>query len=152
MPRPISRRVALASAASLPLGTLLPQTLRAQAAWKPTQGLRMVVAAAPGGTTDILARLLAAFLQQAWGQTCVVDNKSGAGGIIGSNEVVKAAPDGTTSLMGNIGPQSIAYSLYRNMPYTQESLDQCPARSPRPTCWSCIPRCRPRRCPSSWLG
>jgi tripartite-type tricarboxylate transporter receptor subunit TctC len=65
---------------------------------------------------------MAAFLQQAWGQTCVVDNKSGAGGIIGSNEVVKAAPDGTTSLMGNIGQQSIAYSLYRNMPFTPQSF------------------------------
>src|SRR5690349_10997253 len=122
MTRPISRhllsrRTALAGAASLPLGGLLPGSLHAQAAWKPTQGLRIVVAAAPGGTTDVLARLLAAFLQQAWGQTCVVENKSGAGGIIGSNEVVKAAPDGLTSLMGNIGPQSIGYSLYRNMPF-----------------------------------
>ena len=52
----------------------------------------------------------------------MVDNKSGAGGVIGSNEVVKAAPDGHTALMGNIGPQSIAYSLYRNMPYRPESL------------------------------
>ena len=52
----------------------------------------------------------------------MVDNKSGAGGVIGSNEVVKAAPDGYTSLMGNIGPQSIAYSLYRNMPYGPQSL------------------------------
>ena len=69
-----------------------------------------------------MARLLAAFLQQAWGQSCVVDNKSGAGGVIGSTEVVKAAPDGNTALMGNIGPQSIAYSLYRNMPYTPKSL------------------------------
>ena len=52
----------------------------------------------------------------------MVDNKSGAGGVIGSNEVVKAAPDGNTALMGNIGPQSIAYSLYRNMPYGPKSL------------------------------
>ena len=80
--------------------------------------MRIVVPAAPGGTADIVARLLAAFLQQAWGQYCVVDNKSGAGGVIGSSEAVKAAPDGHTVLMGFIGPQSIAYSLYRNMPYT----------------------------------
>ena len=64
---------------------------------------------------------MAAWLQGAWGQSCVVDNKSGAG-VIGSNEVVKAAPDGHIALMGNIGPQSIAYSLYRNMPYGPQSL------------------------------
>jgi tripartite-type tricarboxylate transporter receptor subunit TctC len=52
----------------------------------------------------------------------VVDNKSGAGGVIGSTEVAKSAPDGHTVLMGNIGPQSIAYSLYRNLPYRPESL------------------------------
>ncbi|HYR64598.1 MAG TPA: tripartite tricarboxylate transporter substrate binding protein, partial [Reyranella sp.] len=122
MPRTLSRRTALAAAASLPAAGLLPSILRAEAAWKPTQGVRIVVPAAPGGTTDIVARLLAAFLQQAWGQSCVVDNKSGAGGVIGSTEVVKSAPDGHTVLMGNIGPQSIAYSLYRNMPYTPASL------------------------------
>jgi len=122
MPRTLSRRTALAAAASLPAAGLLPSGLRAEAAWKPTQGVRVVVPAAPGGTTDIVARLLAAFLQQAWGQSCVVDNKSGAGGVIGSTEVVKSAPDGHTVLMGNIGPQSIAYSLYRNMPYTPASL------------------------------
>ena len=122
MPRTLSRRPALAAAASLPAAGLLPSILRAEAAWKPTQGVRIVVPAAPGGTTDIVARLLAAFLQQAWGQASVVDNKSGAGGVIGSTEVVKSAPDGHTVLMGNIGPQSIAYSLYRNMPYTPASL------------------------------
>jgi tripartite-type tricarboxylate transporter receptor subunit TctC len=122
MPRTLSRRTALAAAASLPAAGLLPSGLRAEAAWKPTQGVRIVVPAAPGGTTDIVARLLAAFLQQAWGQASVVDNKSGAGGVIGSTDVVKSAPDGHTVLMGNIGPQSIAYSLYRNMPYTPASL------------------------------
>ena len=122
MIRRLSRRAALGAAAALPAAALLPRGLAAQSAWKPTQGVRIVVPAAPGGTTDIVARLLAVHLQQAWGQSCVVDNKSGAGGVIGSNEVVKSAPDGNTVLMGNIGPQSIAYSLYRNMPYTPASL------------------------------
>jgi tripartite-type tricarboxylate transporter receptor subunit TctC len=122
MARRLSRRIALTTAAALPAATLMPWGLRAQAAWKPSQGVRIVVPAAPGGTTDIVARLLAAHLQQAWGQSCVVDNKSGAGGVIGSSEVVKSTPDGHTALMGNIGPQSIAYSLYRNMPYKPESL------------------------------
>ena len=58
----------------------------------------------------------------------MVDNKSGAGGVIGSNEVVKANPDGYTALMGNIGPQSIAYSLYRNMPYGPKAWRRCPRR------------------------
>ena len=122
MIRRLSRRATLGAAAALPAAALLPRSLAAQAPWKPTQGVKIVVPAAPGGTTDIVARLLAAHLQQAWGQTCVVENKSGAGGVIGSNEVVKSAPDGHTILMGNIGPQSIAYSLYRNLPYTPASL------------------------------
>ena len=117
MIRRLSRRATLIGGAAL-----LPTSLGAQTAWKPTQGTKIIVPAAPGGTTDIVARLLAAYLQQAWGQSCVVDNKSGAGGVIGSAEVAKSAPDGNTMLMGNIGPQSIAYSLYRNMPYTQASL------------------------------
>jgi tripartite-type tricarboxylate transporter receptor subunit TctC len=126
----LTRRAALAGAAALPAAGLLPGLSRglgpapaaAQAAWKPAQAMRIVVPAAPGGTTDIVGRLLAAHLQAAWGQSCVVDNKSGAGGVIGSAEVAKSAPDGLTLLMGNIGPQSIAYSLYRNMPYTPASL------------------------------
>lgn len=122
MTRRLTRRVALVAASALPAAALLPTSSRAQAAWTPTQGVRVVVPAAPGGGTDIMGRLLAAHLQDAWGQSCVVDNKSGAGGVIGSTEVVKSKPDGTTILMGNIGPQAIAYSLYRNMPYTPASL------------------------------
>ena len=120
-PAALSRRRLLASVSALP-ATALPVSGRAQAAWRPTQGMRVVVPAAPGGTTDIVGRMFADHLQRAWGQSCVVDNKSGAGGVIGSAEVAKAAPDGHTILMGNIGPQSIAYSLYRNMPYKPESL------------------------------
>ncbi|TMJ30012.1 MAG: tripartite tricarboxylate transporter substrate binding protein [Alphaproteobacteria bacterium] len=123
--RRLTRRASLAGAAVLPSVVLLSRGLRAQSGssgWKPSQGVRIVVPAAPGGTTDIVARLLAAHLQAAWGQSCVVDNKSGAGGVIGSTEVAKATADGHTALMGNIGPQSIAYSLYRNMPYRPDSL------------------------------
>ena len=130
MERFLTRRAALAGVAALPAAGLRPGLrpglgpvpAAAQPTWKPAQTVRVVVPAAPGGTTDIVGRLLAAHLQAAWGQSCVVDNKSGAGGVIGSAEVAKSAPDGLTLLMGNIGPQSIAYSLYRNMPYTPASL------------------------------
>src|SRR5262245_1309657 len=122
MIRRLSRRAALAGTAALPAVTILPRGLRAEPTWKPTQGVRIVVPAAPGGTTDIVARLIAAHMQEAWRQPCVADNKSGAGGVIGSTEVVKSTPDGLTALMGNIGPQSIAYSLYRNLPYTPASI------------------------------
>ena len=117
----VTRRAAMAGALSLTTAPLATASF-AQGVWKPIQGVRIVVPAAPGGTTDIVGRMLAAHLQAAWGQSCVVDNKSGAGGVIGSAEVAKAAPDGQTILMGNIGPQAIAYSLYRNMPYTPASL------------------------------
>jgi tripartite-type tricarboxylate transporter receptor subunit TctC len=117
-----NRRAMLAGASALPALTILPSTAVRAQAWKPTGQMKVVVPAAPGGTTDVVGRLLAQHLGTAWGQSCVVDNKSGAGGVIGSNEVVKSPPDGHTILMGNIGPQAIAYSLYRNMPYKPENL------------------------------
>ncbi|MBP0444678.1 tripartite tricarboxylate transporter substrate binding protein [Roseomonas sp. SSH11] len=100
----------------------MPGLLRAQGAWRPTQTIRIVVPAAAAGTTDIMGRLLAAFLQERLGQPAVVENRSGAGGTIGTAEVVRARPDGHTILVGNIGPQAIAYSLFRNLPYRPEQL------------------------------
>ncbi len=110
----LPRRALLA----LPLAT----PALAQAEWRPAQGMRIVVPAAPGGTTDIMARLLAAHMNARWGVNAVAENRSGGGGTIGSMEVVRAAPDGHTLLSGNIGPQAIGYSLFRNLQYRPESL------------------------------
>jgi tripartite-type tricarboxylate transporter receptor subunit TctC len=96
--------------------------VRAQSSWRPSETVSIIVPAAPGGTTDIMGRLLAGHLQSRWGQNVVAENKSGAGGVIGTMEVVRARPTGHTMLMGNIGPQSIAYSLFRNLPYKPEDL------------------------------
>jgi tripartite-type tricarboxylate transporter receptor subunit TctC len=111
----IPRRALLAAPAILAARPAL-------ADWRPTQQVRIVVPAAPGGTTDIVARLLAAWLQPRWGQPVVVENRSGGGGTIGVNEIVRARPDGHHILSGNIGPNSIAYSLFRNLPYRPDSL------------------------------
>jgi tripartite-type tricarboxylate transporter receptor subunit TctC len=95
---------------------------RAQGGWRPSQAVRVIVPAAPGGTTDIMGRLLAAHLQSHWGQSAVALNKSGGGGTIGTVEAVRARPDGETILLGNIGPQAIAYSLFKNLQYGAEDL------------------------------
>jgi tripartite-type tricarboxylate transporter receptor subunit TctC len=90
--------------------------------WRPASPVRIVVQAAPGGTTDIMARLCAQHLQARWGVPVAVENRSGAGGTIGTLDVVRAAPDGLTLLSGNIGPQAIAYSLFRNLPYREDQI------------------------------
>ena len=112
----LTRRSALA----LPL--LLPASARAQSTWRPRTQVRIVVGAAAGGTTDVMARLVAQHLQARWGTPVVVENRTGAGGTIGTMEVVRAKPDGLTLFKGNIGPQAIAYSLFRNLPYTPAQL------------------------------
>jgi tripartite-type tricarboxylate transporter receptor subunit TctC len=94
-----------------------PSVAAAQAAapW-PTRPVTFVVPFAAGGGTDIAARLLATRLGQKWGQTVVVDNRTGAGGLVGAEAVAKAKPDGYSLLVGNVGTQSINPSLYK-MPY-----------------------------------
>lgn len=112
----IGRRAALAA----PL-LALPAVARAQS-WRPAGQVRIIVPAAAGGTTDIMARILAQYLQGRWGSAVVVENRAGGGGTIGTLEMVRARPDGTTLMLGNIGPQAIAYSLFRNLPYRAEQI------------------------------
>ncbi len=83
----------------------------------PTHAIRIVVAYPAGGAVDIVTRVLAERLTTALGQPVIVDNKAGAGGLIGSDSVAKAAPDGYMLLMGTVSSHAIAPSVYRKMPY-----------------------------------
>ena len=92
----------------------------AQAQQWPAKQVRFVVPFAPGGTTDILARLLGQHLSESFGQPFVIDNRAGAGGNIGAAEVAKSAPDGYTIMMGTPGTQAINQFIYTKMPYNTE--------------------------------
>lgn len=94
---------------------------QAQAAWPAAKPITLVSPYAPGGTTDVLARLLAIKLQEKLGQTIVVENRPGAGGNIGTDYVAKAKPDGYTFMVDSSGPIVIAPSLYPKLPYKPES-------------------------------
>lgn len=86
---------------ALLLATLpLPRIAAAQEAY-PNRAVRLVVPYPPGGTTDIMGRVVAQRLQERWNQRVVVDNRVGAGGSIGTDHVAKSAPDGYTLVLGN---------------------------------------------------
>ena len=79
--------------------------------------VRIIVPFVPAGPTDINARMVAQKLTEAWGQSFVVENRGGAGGLLGTELVARAAPDGYTLLGANPGPLTIAPSLYPKMTY-----------------------------------
>jgi len=116
----ISRRRMLAGAAALSSAAILPRTSLAD--WRPTETVRIIVPAAAGGSTDVMGRLLATHLQTAWGQSAVVENRSGGGGTIGAGEVARQRGDGHTILIGNPGPNAIAYSIFKTLTYKAEQL------------------------------
>ena len=88
----------------------------AQGAW-PNKPITITVGFTAGGSTDIVARLVADEMRKTWGQSVIVDNKSGAGGNIAANIVAKAKPDGYSLLVGSVGPLAINATLYEKMPY-----------------------------------
>ena len=94
---------------------LAPAVARAQPAWTPTRPTRFVVPFPPGGATDVVARVLAERLQDAFGQPVVVENRTGAGGNIGVENVVRSPADGTTILMGTTGTLTVNPHLYANL-------------------------------------
>jgi len=88
----------------------------AQSTW-PSRQITIIVGFSAGGSTDIVARLIAEDLKKSLGQPVVIDNRPGAAGNIGANIVAKAKPDGYTLFMGSVGPLAINASLYKDMPY-----------------------------------
>jgi tripartite-type tricarboxylate transporter receptor subunit TctC len=92
-----------------------------QVAWSaekyPTKPIRMIVPFSPGGGVDLIGRLIAQKLQDAWGQSVIVDNHAGGGGNIGTGMVAKAPPDGYTILVGYVGNLAINPWLFGKLPY-----------------------------------
>jgi len=109
--------------ASLALALSIAGPAAAQtAAGYPSRSVTVVVPFPPGGGTDTGARIVAQRLSQKWGQPVIVENKGGAAGMLGADQVSKAKPDGYTLMMGNIGTQSINPTLYgKKMSYNADT-------------------------------
>jgi tripartite-type tricarboxylate transporter receptor subunit TctC len=83
----------------------------------PVKPIRIIVPLAPGGPTDLLARIVGQKLTEAWGQQVLVDSRAGANGALGSELVARSTPDGYTLLMGTSATHGINASLYPKLPY-----------------------------------
>lgn len=96
---------------------LAPQAARAQAApaWRPDRPVRLIVPFAPGGSNDIVGRIIAEAASQTLGQSIVVENRAGAGSMIGAEAVARAAPDGYTVLINS--SHSAVPAIVAHMPY-----------------------------------
>lgn len=99
----------------------LPFSVQAEDNW-PQKTITIIIPASPGGTTDMVGRMISEPLSKELGQTVVIENKAGAAGIVGSQNFIRSKPDGYTLIMGNIGPNAINYSLYKNLPYKKDDF------------------------------
>jgi tripartite-type tricarboxylate transporter receptor subunit TctC len=116
-----TRRRALLSLLVSTQALTLPAAALAQDGW-PSKPVRLIVPFAPGGSTDVIGRMLAQKLSALWGQPVVVENRAGAGGNVGADAVAKSAGDGYTLLMAS-GSVTINPALYKKMPFdTQKDL------------------------------
>ena len=102
------------------IALLLPLAVNAQAQAFPTKPVRIIIGFPPGGGIDIVARIMAPKLSEALGQPVIVENKPGAGGVVGTDFVAKSAPDGHTIFFGTTGNISINPVFIPNLPFNMD--------------------------------
>jgi len=111
-----TRRELMAAAVAAGTAALLPSALLAQTHW-PTKSIRFLVPFAPGGTSEIVARSVAAELTKQLGQTVYVENKPGGAGVVAMSEAQRAAADGYTIILGHVGTLAVNPYMLANQPY-----------------------------------
>jgi tripartite-type tricarboxylate transporter receptor subunit TctC len=112
----LERRTFVGAACAAAVATVLPGTLHAQSVY-PSKAVTLIVPNPPGGNTDILARIFSVPLAKALGQPVVVDNRSGAGGVIGMTAAARAPADGYTIGLGNLSDLVVSRYAQANVPY-----------------------------------
>src|SRR5262249_60114712 len=113
----LARRTFLALAAGAAAMPVAAHLARAHAPAWPSRQITLIVPFAPGGGTDVAARIVGDHMSRTLGQQLVVQNIAGAGGTVGSARAMRAEPDGYTILMGQMGTHAAAVALYPSLPY-----------------------------------
>ncbi len=112
-----SRRLLMAACLSTCAGILVPAAAQAQTPTWPTKAIRFVVPFAPGGTSEVVARSVAAELTKQLGQSVYVENKPGGAGVTAMQEVARATPDGHTIILTHVGTLAVNPYMLSNQPY-----------------------------------
>lgn len=120
--RAMSQMVRGVGAALFAVSAVAAMSAPAAAQDWPTKPVRLVVPFPAGGSTDAVGRLLAAEMAKDLGQNVIVENRGGANGNIGSDNVAKSDPDGYTLLLSGVGSNAINYSIYKSMPYSDKDF------------------------------
>lgn len=109
-----SKRLFLSTLCAL---ALTPLTIVSAAEWTPSRPIRLVVPYGPGGSSDVIARLIAKAMSDSLGQQVVVENKAGGSGSIAMQDVARSAPDGYTIVLGHVGVLAVNPSMFTKLPY-----------------------------------